>query len=349
MSIDSILIISILVLVLALPLLLKKIEEALEIFLLVMGVVTVTITSQWNMHLIREILLEPVKITIAVFLSGVLFKFIQKKLNKEIGIFTEKIGIGYSVFLIVVGLGLLSSIITAIIAALILVEIISVLSLSRNAKIKIAVLTCFSIGFGAVLTPIGEPLSTIIISKLKGHPHFADFWFLLDNLWYFVFPAIVFIGLVAAKISVADKGIKDIQKQEKQENISSILYRALKVYIFVAGLVCLGAGLRPFIDNYLPGVSIYALYWINVSSAFLDNATLGAAEIGPALSIFQIKAAVLALIISGGMLIPGNIPNIITANKMGIGSREWLKTGVPFGAVLLVIYFIVIVIIGHIR
>ena len=46
-------------------------------------------------------------------------------------------------------------------------------------------------------------------------------------------------------------------------------------------------------------------------SAILDNATLAAAEIGPALTESQIKSALMGLLISGGMLIPGNIPNII--------------------------------------
>src|SRR3989339_286438 len=266
----------IVILVLTLPLLFKRIEEALEIFLLIMGLITLTITSQWSLHLIKEILLEPIKITITVFVAGILFNIIQKTIENNIGVIADKIGVKLFVFLLVVGLGFLSSIVTAIIAA------------------------------------------------------------------------IIFIGFIASKIAVIDKEPKDIQKQEKHETLGNIFYRSLKVYVFVAGLVCLGVGLRPLIDLYLSNVSIYAIYWINITSAFLDNATLGAAEIGPALSLPQIKAAVLALIISGGMLIPGNIPNIITANKLGIGSKEWLKIGVPFGLVLLIVYFIIIVVINHI-
>src|SRR3989339_536930 len=233
----------ILVLVLMLPLLFKKIEEALEIFLLIMGVVTITVTSQWSAHLIKEILLEPVKITIAVFLAGLIFRVVQKPLEKNISIVADKLGVKMFIFLLVVGLGLLSSVFTAIIAALILVEIIN-----------------------------------------------------LNNLWYFILPAIIFIGFIASKVVGIDNGPKDIQKQEKHENLANILYRSLKVYIFVAGLVCLGVGLKPLIDQYLSNTSIYVLYWINVSSAFLDNATLGAAEIGPSLSLPQIKTAVFVVI-----------------------------------------------------
>jgi predicted cation transporter len=71
----------------------------------------------------------------------------------------------------------------------------------------------------------------------------------------------------------------------------------------------------------------------------LDNATLAAAEIGPALSVQQIKSAVMGLIIAGGMLIPGNIPNIIAAGKLEITSKEWARSGVPLGLVLMVCFF----------
>ena len=63
----------------------------------------------------------------------------------------------------------------------------------------------------------------------------------------------------------------------------------------------------------------------------LDNATLAAAEIGPSLTEVQIKSALLGLLISGGMLIPGNIPNIIAAHALHIKSTEWARLGVPLG------------------
>jgi len=45
----------------------------------------------------------------------------------------------------------------------------------------------------------------------------------------------------------------------------------------------------------------------------------------------QINAALMGLLIAGGMLIPGNIPNIISANKLGITSKEWAKLGCTSG------------------
>jgi len=63
-------------------------------------------------------------------------------------------------FLLTVSLGLLSSIITAIVASLVLVEIVSVLPLARRDKVNLDIIACFAIGLGAVLTPMIPTLFT---------------------------------------------------------------------------------------------------------------------------------------------------------------------------------------------
>lgn len=77
-------------------------------------------------------------------------------------------------------------------------------------------------------------------------------------------------------------------------------------------------------------------------SAILDNATLTAAEISSKMITSQISAILMGLLISGGMLIPGNIPNIISASKMKIKSREWARLGIPLGLVIMIVYFVII-------
>lgn len=86
-------------------------------------------------------------------------------------------------------------------------------------------------------------------------------------------------------------------------------------------------------------ISHQGLYWLNMVSAVLDNATLAAAEISPSMSILQIKSALLGLLIAGGMLIPGNIPNIICAGKLKIKSSEWAQFGLPLGLLVMIGYF----------
>jgi predicted cation transporter len=63
---------------------------------------------------------------------------------------------------------------------------------------------------------------------------------------------------------------------------------------------------------------------------------------GPKLSLAQQRAVLMGLLISGGMLIPGNIPNIVAAGRLGIGSREWARVGLLVGLPLMAICFFVL-------
>jgi predicted cation transporter len=83
------------------------------------------------------------------------------------------------------------------------------------------------------------------------------------------------------------------------------------------------------------------LYWANTSSAVLDNATLVALEVH-AMSLSRARDAILALLISGGMLIPGNIPNVVCAGALHIRSGTWARIAIPIGLVMLGIYFAVL-------
>ena len=51
---------------------------------------------------------------------------------------------------------------------------------------------------------------------------------------------------------------------------------------------------------------------------------------------------IIALLVAGGMLIPGNIPNIVAAGTLRIGAGSWAKIGIPMGLVLLGIYFAIL-------
>ncbi|MFA6350521.1 MAG: DUF1646 family protein [Candidatus Omnitrophota bacterium] len=328
--------------VLVAPFSVKRVEEELEISLFIMGCLALTITSQWSMDLIKEALIDPVKITAAVFIAGTLFRVLQGALARNVNRAAAKLGIKLFVFLFIVILGLLSSVITAIVAALVLVEIISCLKFDRKNEIRIVILACFSIGLGAALTPIGEPLSTIVITKLKGEPYQAGFFFLFFKLWVYIVPGIILFGLLGAFLMPRKHDHSRGLTSGKQEHIKEIAIRSVKVYLFIIALVFLGRGFKPIIDAYISKIPHQALYWLNITSAALDNATLAASEIGPNMSLLQIRSALLGLLIAGGMLIPGNIPNIISAGKLKIKSSEWAKFGVPLGLAVMAIYFVVL-------
>ena len=308
-----------------------------------MGLLAVTVSSQWTMPLVAEALIEPIKITAAVLVAGLLFKFLRPTVRKAVGVAMSRLGVKAFAFLTVVVLGLISSVITAIIAALLLVEVIDCMKLDRKDEIKIVVIACFSIGMGAVLTPLGEPLATIVIAKLRGTPYNASFWFLFSEFWQFVLPGVLGFGVLAAVI--VKKGPEDDGLSEnRQESIRDILLRTAKTYLFVMALVFLGTGFKPIIDAYISKLPSSGLFWLNSISAILDNATLAAAEVGPTMSMNQLTYALLGLIISGGILIPGNIPNIISAGKLKIKSREWMAIGLPVGAVAMILYFAILLV-----
>ena len=270
-------------------------------------------------------------------IAGLLFRLFQIPFNKSIRYISNQIPFPLFIALIVTVLGIISSIITAIIAAIILLAIVGVLNLSRKDQIRFVVIACFSIGMGAVLTPIGEPLSTIATSKLN-----ETFFYMLNLLGVYVIPGVISFGLLAGLLiktpSLSSKSTKNISN----ESLSEIVIRGCKVYIFVMALTLLGAGFEPFIEKFLLTINPYSLYWINMVSAVLDNATLAAAEISPDMDEITIQAILLGLIISGGMLIPGNIPNIIVAGKLKITSLEWARTGIPVGLLSMILYFIIL-------
>lgn len=335
----------ILAVVLFAPFLVKRIEKELEIFLFIIGCIAVTITSQWKIPLIKEALIEPIKITAAVFIAGILFKSFRKSITNNVNRIADAIGIRIFAFLGIVMLGFLSSVITAIVAALVLVEIISCLTLDRKNEVTLVVLACFSISMGAALTPIGEPLSTIAIAKLKGYPYHAGFLFLFRHLWHYIIPGIIVFGLLGALFMPARRQKIRGLEEDREENLKDISIRTGKVYLFVMALVFLGKGFKPIIDAYITKISYQGLYWLNTISAVVDNATLAAAEIDTGMSLLQIKSALMGLLIAGGMLIPGNIPNIISAGKLKIKSLEWAKIGLPLGLVVMAVYFFLLMLV----
>ena len=336
MSFVEIGLIVILLIVFVGPFLNHAIEKNLEVFLFVMGILALTLSGLWSGQVIHEALIHPLPISVVVLVAGFLFKFTRKYLDRAVKYIFQFIPQSLFLFFLVVTLGLLSSVITAIIAALILVELVTILDLNRKTEINVTILACFSIGLGAALTPVGEPLSTIVVAKLN-----ENFWFLFKNFYALIIPAVLFLGILSPWFQ-GRKSVKEDSKHLKSDSNIDVILRAGKVYLFVMALIFLGTGFKPLIDAYVVKLPGSILFWLNITSAILDNATLAAAEVNPSLSLIQLKSILIALLISGGMLIPGNIPNIIAASKLKITSREWAQLGIPLGLIMMIIYFLIL-------
>lgn len=337
----------ILVLVLALPFIFKIVEHNLEVFLFIMGLSAVIVSGSISLGLFEEIFTNTFLylITAAVLISGILFKIFKDSIALGVNKILKHMPLNIFVLLIIIIVGLLSSIITAIIASLLLVEILNLLPLERKQKINLNIIACFSIGLGAALTPIGEPLATVVVSRLN-----ADFMFLFREIGLYVVSCIIILGIAGllyvnrfSKNINNDSSIKELTEEE--ETYKEGFIRTGKVFIFVFALELLGTGFKPLIDNYVIHLDSRLLYWINMISSVLDNATLASAEISSKMSAFQIQAILMGLLISGGMLIPGNIPNIISAGKLKIKSNEWARLGVPMGLIIMAVFFVIMFII----
>lgn len=336
----------VILLALFLPFTIHAVEQQLEVFLFILGIIAVTAIGAWDWPLVGVAFVEPIKISLAVLIIGLLFKRFRLNITHFIEHIEQKIGLQKTIILLVGVLGFLSSIITAIVAALVLCEIAATLRLTRRDTVHVIVMGCFAIGFGAILTPIGEPLSTIVISKLSGEPHYAGFFYLFHLLWYLIIPGVAFFAYMAGRTK--DEQIKS-QQHVDIDSSKDILVRAAKVYLFIMALVFFGHGLTPLAEISIMKLPLAALYWANSISAILDNATLAAAEIVPTMTNTQIEFLLMGLVVSGGFLIPGNIPNIICASKFKIKSKEWAKQALPIGVTCMLVYFILLEILPKVK
>jgi predicted cation transporter len=343
--------IGMLVALLTIPIVSKRVEHNIEYFFLAAGIIAVSAVGMWSLHLLEEALLHPVVIgsipigiTQVVLAAGLVFYYAK---NRIYG-FASRLSNPYILASIVFALGIASSIISAIVASVILAELLALSRLARGHKVKVSILAAYAIGIGAALLPLGEPLSTIAIAKLKGEPYNASFTFLLDNLWDIVIPLVALFSILAY-ISV--KGIRIIKvgkykesnattiinnnsnadaAKEYESSVKVVVMRAVKIYAFIFGLTLLGEFFKPLAEP-VADLGVYVLYFFGLISAAADNATLTAALVSPSMSLDEIRAFITSLVISGGMLIPGNVPNIVFASIIGIRFKEWARIGVPIG------------------
>ena len=342
MSLEGLGLAGLLAAVLVLPFSVRHVEEELEAFLLVMGALAVTISGQWSGALLHSALMEPLPLSLAVLGAGALFLSGRSGLRSWIRGRWQGWGPGASSVALVAGLGLLSCVLTGLVAALMLAEALDALRLPRRAEVRLAVLACFAIGLGSALTPLGGPLAAIAVGRLRGEPYHADAFFLLRLLGPWVLGLTALLAVFALRWGWGVQAGEAHRAHVEPHAWGALGLRGLRAYGFVLGLVLLGQGFQPLAERWLPALPGWALFWANSSSALLDNATLVAAELGPRVPPDRLRWLLLGLLLSGGMLIPGNIPNILCAAQRRIRPKEWARVGVPLGLALMVLVHLVL-------
>ena len=321
------------------PLAVTAIEHNIELYCLALGVLATLFGTGFTRDLVVEALHEPVAISIAVVVAALLFGWARPSLDVAFSRLRGRVSRPVLTAASVLVIASISSIITAIVGALVLVEVIGLLHLTGDKRLRVTVAGCFAIGLGASLTPLGEPLSTLAARALE-----LPFLGLFELLAPWVIPGMVAASIVAGAFARGDydDGPEDAHVSQ---SYSAIFFQAAKVFGFIAGLVLISHAYGPIANEYVSKMSNDLLFWANTVSAALDNATLVALEVHN-MTLPRAREAILSLLLSGGMLIPGNIPNIVSAGALRIGSASWAKVGVPMGLVLLGIYFAVIKFLG---
>lgn len=321
------------------PLANRWIEHNIEIYILALGLVATLIGTGFTVELVQEALYEPIAISAAVLIAGLLFGAARPSLDRVFERMRRRMSRSVLTAVAFFVIASLASVVTAIIAALILVEVVGLLHLEKEKRVHVTVAGCFAIGLGAALTPLGEPLSTLAARALN-----LDFGGLFFLLGPWVLPGVCASSIVAGMFARGEYHDARAGEHVRQSYLE-ILMQAGKVFVFVAGLVLVSHAYAPIALEYMGKISNDFLFWANMVSAALDNATLVALEVHN-MTETRAREAILALLISGGMLIPGNIPNIVSAGALRIGSKEWARVGVPMGLVLMGIYFAVIKVLG---
>lgn len=325
-------------LLLAAPIASHLVERNIEFFFLAVGIAAMTLAGAWKWSALLDAVEEPLWITLAVMAAGVLFDQMRGSMDRGLARLRRRVArpmlCAAAVFLI----AMISSLITAIVAALVLVETVGLMRFEAGTRTRVTVSGCFAIGLGASLTPLGEPLSTLAANALE-----LGFGGLFVLLGPYVLPGMLACATMAGLFAWRDRGEGAappvvLAQAHVRESLVSALVQGLKVYVFVAALVLVSRAFTPLALQWVPRLSREALFWANTVSAVMDNATLVALEVH-SMDVVRAREAIIALLVAGGMLIPGNIPNIIAAGALRIRAGAWARLGLPMGIILLGIYF----------
>ncbi|MFA6030313.1 MAG: DUF1646 family protein [Elusimicrobiota bacterium] len=321
------------------PLVSARIERRLEWFLLALGVAAATSSWSWSLPLLGEALLRPLKICGALLAGSLFFSFFHERIGSGLRRLGARLGVRAAVGLGVLLAGLLAPLITSIVAALLLVEVLRALDLEEERRVDAAVLGAFAVGLGGSLSPVGGPVAALVMARLADAPYPTGIFYLLELGGAWLLPALVACAALAGLLA-RSASAPAAPPPEDPLDLWTILVLAGRTFVFVSGLVLLGAGLAPAADRLLIGLSAGVLYWFNALAAVVDAATLASLEVTPSLTQDQLRHIVVALALAGGALVPGNAPNLVVCRKLGIPSRRWARTGIPAALLLMSSYFL---------
>jgi len=224
------------------PLLIKRIEQNLEMFLFLMGICAVAISRSWHIGIVEEAIQEPlvVGIVLTVLLAGLIAHYIRPDFLRSINaILLDRITIKVIFLEMVVVLGLLAAIITPILSFFVLVEAVNHLPLTHRTKAKITVFGCVSIFLGAALALADGPSSAIAITKMQGA--LPSQGFLPSELQsLYIILSILALGLISMFFAREKVNAMGKQTYEKVSAHRFIAIWSARVCMFTGALLLIG-------------------------------------------------------------------------------------------------------------
>jgi predicted cation transporter len=176
------------------PVVSRTIEEHIELFFLAIGLLAMTLAGAWRWEVASRAAEVPLGITLTVIVADVIFGRVRGQMDRALGWIQARIArpivCGGAIFVI----ALLSAMLTAIVAALMLAELVELMRLGPRTRVRVTVAGCFAIGLGSALTPLGGPLSTLAASGLG-----MGFGGLFAMLAPYVLPGMFACAIVAGR------------------------------------------------------------------------------------------------------------------------------------------------------
>src|SRR5271154_5411489 len=116
------------------PLAIHFIERNIEAYCLIIGIVAVTLGGIWTVHLVKQAVTEPLEISAAVVVAGLIFNLLRSRFDRFFARLRGNVSRPILTFLSIFVIAMLSSLITAIVAALVLVETVGLLRLQGEQR-----------------------------------------------------------------------------------------------------------------------------------------------------------------------------------------------------------------------
>src|ERR1700691_5337750 len=134
------------------PLAVATLEHNIELYCLALGVLATILGTGFSRDLIFETLQEPVPICIAVIVAALLFGWVRPGLDRGFERLRTRVSRALLTAASVFVIASVSSVITAIVGALVLIEVIGLLHFEGDRRVRVTGAGWFEIGMGGSLT-----------------------------------------------------------------------------------------------------------------------------------------------------------------------------------------------------